>query len=209
MASVTIVDYGLGNIRSVVNAFEAIDVSVETTKEPAKLLEAERIVLPGVGAFEVGMKNLEKLAFVPALEEVVLKQKKPFLGICLGMQLLADKSFEHGEHKGLGWVKGAVEKLPAEKGIKIPHVGWNDVKPVANNLLFNELSQEPVFYFVHSYHFACQNNEDVAATCNYGIDFTAALQRENIFATQFHPEKSQRVGLQLLRNFVNWGQGND
>lgn len=200
--NITVIDYGAGNIRSVVNAFEAIGCKVTIAKKPSELAKAERIVLPGVGAFEAGIKNLTRLGFKEPLEKLVLNKKKPFLGICLGMQLLAKKSFELGEHEGLGWIKGSVEKLKP-RNLKVPHVGWNDVGITKKNILFKGI-KEPVFYFVHSYCLKCKNQRDVIATCDYGQKFTAAVQHENIFAVQFHPEKSQQNGLQLLKNFTNF-----
>lgn len=205
MGSILIIDYGMGNLQSVANAFEAIGEKVLVSNKKSDIDDAEKIVLPGVGAFEIGMQNLRKSGIIGILKKNVLVKKKPFLGICLGMQLLASKGRENGLYAGLDWIQGTVEKLnPPDKSLKIPHVGWNDVLIEKQNPLFSGFKPPPTFYFVHSYHFVCKNKADEIAFCDYGGKFVSAVQKGNIFAVQFHPEKSQQNGLQLLKNFVDF-----
>ncbi len=202
---IAVIDYGAGNVRSVVNAFEAIECSVILTNDADELAKASAIVLPGVGAFGDCMKNLTTLKLVEPLNELILGEKKPYLGICLGMQSFAEVGLEHGYHKGLGWIKGKCEPLSSnDLRFRIPHMGWNDIEYDASCPLFRGMPERPVFYFVHSYHLVPQKNEfnTVVASCWHGTKITAAVQKENIFGTQFHPEKSQENGLQLLKNFL-------
>jgi glutamine amidotransferase len=201
---IVVVDYGLGNLFSVAKAFEMIGAEVMISADPIEIGKAERLVLPGVGAFGDGMDYLSEKGLDKVLTHEVLINKKPFLGICLGMQLLGNIGFEYGEHKGLSLVRGNVRKLEVEEGTKIPHVGWNDVSITKKSPLFEGIKQGADFYFVHSYQLICDDQDDVVATTFYGESVTAAIQKENIFATQFHPEKSQDVGLKLMENFVNW-----
>ena len=202
---IAIVDYGAGNLRSVFNAFEAIGQRAQVTSDPADLKHADAIVLPGVGAFNTGMENLEKAGFVDALNEEVKEKGKPYLGICLGMQFLADVGLEHRARRGLGWIKSTVRALePNDTAFRVPHMGWNDVQIKQESPLFNNLEDRPIFYFLHSYDLAPDKSEThvVTATCWHGQVITAAVQKDNIFGVQFHPEKSQGSGLNLLRNFV-------
>lgn len=199
---IVIIDYGVGNIQSVANTFEAIGCQVCVSKNSKDVEKSERIVLPGVGSFANGMKNLRDLNLIETLYEQVIKKKKPFLGICLGMQLLARDSDEKGFHKGLGWIPATVKKLQSkDKDLRIPHVGWNDVSFGDNIPLFAGLGRRQAFYFVHSYHVIPNSSDIVIGTCDYGGNFAAAIQKDNIFAVQFHPEKSHRPGLQMLKNF--------
>ncbi len=199
---IAIIDYGVGNLSSVGNALKSIGVEAEITNDPAKIRAADKIILPGVGAFKAGMENLQKLKLVEILQEEVMVKKKPFLGICLGMQLIFTKSYEDGETKGLGWIKGEVVRFDVEKqGLCVPHIGWNEVQCDTNSLLFKDGPEIQHFYFVHSFYPIPEEKISIGV-CNYGIDFTAVLQKENIFATQFHPEKSQHEGLELLRRFA-------
>lgn len=202
---IAVVDYGAGNLRSVVNALEAIGQKPLVTHSPSDLAKAAAIVLPGVGAFGDGMESLRRLHLIEALNEEVLGKKKPYLGICLGLQFLGLESYEHGVHQGLGWIKGAVQRIvPSDDGFRIPHIGWNNVRRERPCLLFEGLDDEPVFYFVHSFHLVV-NNEDsqvVTSTCWHGTTVTASVQKNNIYGVQFHPEKSQREGLKLLENFA-------
>ena len=203
---IAIIDYGMGNVRSVYNAFDFIGEKVEITADPQKIADASRIVLPGVGAFGKAMYNLIQRGLVDILNREVIEKGKPFLGICLGMQLLMENSCEHGFTEGLGWIPGKVKMfdLPALE-LKLPHMGWNDITTKIFHPVFDKLGQENLtFYFVHSYHVITENQMDLAATCEYGYDFTASVARDNIFATQFHPEKSQDNGIQFLENFVHW-----
>ncbi|MCM8811722.1 MAG: imidazole glycerol phosphate synthase subunit HisH [Candidatus Omnitrophica bacterium] len=200
---IALVDYGMGNLRSVANAFEAIGEKPVITHSRAEIESAAGIVLPGVGAFGDGMKNLRRLELIETLNREVLEKKKPYLGICLGMQFLTDESEEHGLHKGFGWIKGRIREIkPADKRYKVPHMGWNELQILKEGGLFQGLPEAPVFYFVHSYHLEPAEPGVITAVCRHGAEVTAAVEKENIVGVQFHPEKSQRVGLQLLKNFV-------
>jgi imidazole glycerol-phosphate synthase subunit HisH len=202
-AKVVIIDYGMGNVFSVKNALDALKVESIISCERRAIMDATHIILPGVGAFAEGMESLKNHKLIPLLEDEVLREKKPFLGICLGIQLLASAGEEHGVHAGLGWISGRVRRFVLdEKKYPVPHIGWNDVTLEKGNLLFTDISN-PVFYFVHSYHIDVADNSTTAAKCDYGGEFVAAVQRGNIFGVQFHPEKSQKSGLQLLRNFLD------
>ena len=199
---IAIIDYGMGNLSSVLNAFEAIGDKVKIIKKPSELSDCDGIVLPGVGAFSTAMGNLKKAGFLDKLKEEVILKKKPYLGICLGLQLLAEKSYEGGVHKGFGWIKGYVKRLePSDSSFKIPHMGWNNVKIKKQGGILKGLEdKEPVFYFVHSY--GIFPKEDViSSTCMHGQEVIASIQKGNIFGVQFHPEKSQMAGLSLLKNF--------
>lgn len=203
---ISIVDYGAGNLRSVENAFEAIGLKPLVTKDPDELAKASAIILPGVGAFGDCMQSLKRQGLVAPLNELVLGEKIPYLGICLGMQFLAEQSLEKGSHKGFGWIRGKVELMvPNGREFRIPHMGWNDINYKKTCPLFDGLGEEPVFYFLHSYHLRVEetNADFVTATCSHGMTVTAAVQKENIFGVQFHPEKSQENGIKLLENFVN------
>jgi glutamine amidotransferase len=202
---IAVIDYGAGNLRSVVNAFEAIGQKPRVTGDPGDLAAAAAIVLPGVGAFGDGMKTLRQMNLVEALNDQVIGKKKPYLGICLGLHFLAQNSFEHGSHEGLGWIAGSVQKIvPGDDKCRIPHMGWNNIHLERPSPLFEGLEAEPTFYFVHSYHLVVAEgwSEVVTSTCRHGITITASVQKDNIHAVQFHPEKSQRNGLTVLENFV-------
>lgn len=201
---VTVIDYGLGNIFSVVKAFEMIGADVQVSSNPDDIRKADHLVLPGVGAFADGMQFLRDKELDTVLTEEVVQSKKPFLGICLGLQLLAEVGEEHGEHKGLGWIPGKVRKLDVDQQLKIPHVGWNNLEIKQDNPLFADIHTDSDFYFVHSYQLDCANQKDCIATTTYGKTITAAIWHGNIFATQFHPEKSQDAGLKLLENFLSY-----
>jgi len=199
---IAIIDYGVGNLSSVFNALQAIGVEAEITNDFNKIRAAEKIILPGVGAFKAGMENLRKLDLVKVLQEEIIEKKKPFLGICLGMQLIFTKSYEDGETAGLGWIKGEVIRFDVEKqGLRVPHIGWNEVKCDTSSALFQGGPETQHFYFVHSFYPVSQEGVSIGR-CHYGSEFTAVLQKGNIFATQFHPEKSQHEGLELLRKFA-------
>jgi len=198
-----VIDYNMGNVKSVSKAFDLIGCRVVVSNKEEAIKKADYLILPGVGAYSEGMKNLKKFGLVEILNEEVVKNKKLILGICLGMQLMAKQSEEFGKHQGLGWFDAEVRKFRLSTEYKIPHVGWNNINFSKDCPLFNGLKEDPVFYFVHGYHMICNNPDVIMATCDYGGDFTAAIQKGNIFATQFHPEKSQTVGLKLLKNFIN------
>jgi len=192
----------MGNLRSVQKAFEKIGCNAIISNDKETIQNATKLVLPGVGAFKDGMKHLQELNLIDILNKKVLEDKTPILGICLGMQLLSNKSYENGETTGLGWIDAEVVKFEFDNtNLKIPHVGWNEVIfQDNNNTLFSHIENHKDFYFVHSYYF--KPNEDVIiATTEYGFEFTSAINKDNIFATQFHPEKSQANGLQILKNF--------
>jgi glutamine amidotransferase len=203
---IAIIDYGMGNLRSVQKGFERIGFAAEVTADPARLLEAEKIVLPGVGAFRDCIHNLQQGGFVEPILQVIA-EGRPFLGICLGLQLLFTESEEFGLHKGLGVIPGRVVRFPEgmqEQGEKlpVPHMGWNQISLKAETPLFNNIADGSNVYFVHSYYVTPDDPTVVAATCNYGLEFCAAIRKDNVMATQFHPEKSQGIGLQMLKNFA-------
>lgn len=197
-----IIDYGMGNVNSVLKAFRNIGATAFITSDPSELDEAEKIVLPGVGAFGDAMTNLRDKGLLEALEKNVIKEKKPFLGICLGMQLTTSLGFESGEMEGLSWFDDSeVIRFKDISPLKIPHVGWNNISlKKSSHALFKGIETDSDFYFVHSYHYKCKDDY-VIATCDYGYEFPVAISNNNIHAVQFHPEKSQKVGLKLLKNF--------
>ncbi len=203
---IAIIDYGMGNLRSVQKGFERIGFAAEITADPTQLLAADKIVLPGVGAFRDCIHNLEQGGFVEPILQVIA-EGRPFLGICLGLQLLFTESEEFGLHKGLGVIPGRVVRFPEgmqEGGEKlpVPHMGWNQISLKAETPLFNDISDGSNVYFVHSYYVKPDDPSAVAATCSYGLEFCAAIRKDNVMATQFHPEKSQGIGLQMLKNFA-------
>lgn len=198
---IIIVDYKMGNILSVQNMLKKIGYQSIITSDVKVLRNANKIILPGVGSFDRAMKNIETLGLLDELNHKVLKQKVPILGICLGMQLLT-KSSEEGQLQGLGYIEGHTRKFVFSDNIrKIPHMGWNEVKPNPNATLFKNVEFPCRFYHVHSYFVDCKDEQDIAATTNYGMDFTCSVEHENIFGTQFHPEKSHRFGKMLLTSF--------
>jgi imidazole glycerol-phosphate synthase subunit HisH len=207
-----IVDYGSGNLRSAAKAFEraahenGIAMDVGVTAKPDDIKRADRIVLPGVGAFGDCRAGLDALpGMVDALDEAVKKRGVPFLGICVGMQLMATRGLEHGEHKGLDWIKGTVAALsPNDPSLKVPHMGWNDLKFKTPHPLFKGIAPGAHAYFVHSYGLKPEVTEETIATVDYGTPIVAAIARGNITGTQFHPEKSQAVGLAIIANFLEW-----
>lgn len=205
MSRVMIVNYGMGNIGSVANAFKHLDEICEVSDDPKRLGQSKAIVLPGVGAFHAAMENLRLRGLDDALNEQVLTRKKPFLGICLGMQLIAKDSVELEYSTGLGWIDAHVIKLNPSGSHPVPHVGWNEVSHVPGSALFAQLQEGAHFFFDHSYHLQC-DLALVTAGCEYGGQWVAGIQKENILAVQFHPEKSQRNGLRLLRNFLKFAQ---
>ncbi len=200
-----VVDYARGNLLSIMNALRMIPgVKLVLCRTPEQIMKADRIILPGVGAFGDGMANLKFSGLIEPLREAALNKKKPFLGICLGMQLLARKGYESGVYDGLGWIDGeAIRLAPEDPKFKVPHVGWNDVQWKSNSPIFQGLPEFPDFYFVHSYYLKCDATH-IDATVDYGGRVTAAIRKENIAGVQFHPEKSQDMGLKILENFVNW-----
>jgi len=197
-----IIDYGLGNLRSVLGAIEKLGFQGSITSNPDDLAQADKLILPGVGAFGDGIGNLKARNLIDPLTEIVTRDRKPILGICLGFQLLAESSEEYGDHQGLGWIPGRVRRIdPGPEGLRVPHVGWNDFEQSRDCILFDDIPNPALFYFVHSYYLDT-DEETAVGTCTYSIPMTAAVQRGNVFGTQFHPEKSQQHGLTVLKNFL-------
>lgn len=199
-----IVDYGMGNLGSILNMLKKIGVDAAVSSNCEDIANADKLILPGVGAFENGMRKLAGLGLAPVLEKKVMGEKTPILGICLGMQLMT-KSSEEGQGTGLGWIDATTVRFKHGGGtakLKIPHMGWNTVTVKKDSLLFKDMFPEPGFYFVHSYHAVCTHEQDILATTYYGYDFVSAFQKGNIFGVQFHPEKSHKFGMKLLKNFV-------
>ncbi len=213
--SVAIIDYGSGNLHSAAKAFEraaqegGTGALIRVTSDPEEVRRAERIVLPGVGAFADCMDGLKRVdGMLEVIEERVRKDGVPFLGICVGMQLMAERGLEHGETKGLGWISGEVRVLaPSDPGLKIPHMGWNTLTVRKAHPLLEAIPDGPSgwhAYFVHSYQLAVNQPEDLAAEADYGGRVTAVVTKDNVAGTQFHPEKSQKLGLRLIANFLRW-----
>ena len=205
--TVAIIDYGSGNLHSAAKAFERqASEKVLVTASPEEILGADRIVLPGVGAFDDCKKGLAAVdGLIDALEYAVIKKAKPFLGICVGMQLMATTGLEHGKHDGFGWISGTVRPIClADKTLKIPHMGWNELLLRTPHPVLKNLPPDPDVYFVHSFHFQPDDITDLIAVTEYSGNVTAAVGRENMIGTQFHPEKSQRIGLRVISNFLKW-----
>jgi len=195
----------MGNLLSVYHAVDMVGGPLHVCRDPHELSEMERLILPGVGSFGQCVANLKERGFADALEENVLKGGKPFFGICLGMQVLARRGFEGGDHPGLGWFNADVVLLkPSDPALRVPQIGWNSVTYRKESPLFKGLPAEPDFYFVHSYFMRCREESVLEASCDYGGVVTAAVRKDNIFASQFHPEKSQDFGLRVLENFLKW-----
>lgn len=201
---ISILDYGMGNLRSVNKAFDSMGFSSVVTADKNIIIESEGLVLPGVGAFGDCVKNLRKADLIDVILDYI-SIGKPFLGICLGLQVLFEESEESPDQKGLGLIKGKVVRFNFSKdqGLKVPHMGWNQINIARESTLLNGIPQNSWFYFVHSYYPIPQEDGVVAITTNYGSEFTAAIQKDNIFACQFHPEKSSDQGLRLLKNFAH------
>lgn len=200
---ILIVDYGMGNVRSLRNAFDFLGCDVILSKEIEDFERAERIVLPGVGAFGDAINAIRSLGLEDILWNQAMEVKKPIFGICLGMQLVASTSAEYGNHTGLGWIEADVIPMISSDIDKVPHVGWNNVSIAREEWLFDGLPHDPDFYFVHSFYMKCRNQKNVIATTQHNGIITAAVAQENIVATQFHPEKSQDNGLQILQNWLD------
>lgn len=198
---IAVIDYGLGNLRSVSKALESLGADVMVTNNPENILKAKAVVLPGVGAFNQGMKNINKLKLAGVISDAI-RERKPFLGICLGLQLLFTESEEHGISKGLDLIKGKVKRFTDV--VKIPHMGWNKVSlKKENSSLFNDVPKDSYFYFVHSYYVQPDDEAVILGGTEYGIEFTSVINKDNIWAMQFHPEKSSDVGLKILKNFIS------
>lgn len=201
---IAVIDYGMGNLGSIVNMLKKIGAEAIITSDAETIGRADKLILPGVGAFDHGMQSLHERGLVPLLEARVLEQRTPLLGICLGMQLLSRRS-EEGSLPGLGWVEAETVRFQLnghEPALKVPHMGWNFVQVRQPHATFEALPDDPRFYFVHSYHVVCADERTVLATTDYGHEFTSALIHDNIVGVQFHPEKSHKFGMKLLKNFV-------
>lgn len=202
---ITIIDFGGGNLRSVQKSIEYVGFQAEITNDAETVRKATHLVFPGNGAFGDCMAGMAKYGLISAVDEVI-KKGNPFLGICIGMQSLFEKSYEFGVHSGLSYIEGVVKRFPDElisKGMKIPHTGWNSVHFKEDHPVFRGIKQDSYFYFVHSYYGECKKEENILGTTSYEIDFVSAVTSENITGVQFHPEKSQQAGLKLLENFCN------
>ena len=201
MQLVAIIDYGMGNLKSVSKAVETVGAKVTVTSNPESILKADKVILPGVGAFRDCIYNLKKFNLVEPVKEFI-KSGKYFLGICLGMHMLFDVSYEFGEYKGLSIIEGSVKKFVNIGNLPIPHMGWNIIEKKKSSQLLNGIKNKDFFYFAHSFYVSPENNSDILTTTDYGFNFTSSINRENIFGVQFHPEKSQKNGLKILQNFI-------
>jgi glutamine amidotransferase len=200
----TIVDYGLGNVLAFANIYKRLNIGVTIARSPAELQRASKIILPGVGAYDHTMARLEQSTMRPVLSELVQVKRVPVLGVCVGMQMLG-RSSEEGKLRGLGWLDGEVRGFNSAAGfdLPVPHIGWNDVEPApGSGGLFTQLEPSAKFYFLHSFYFHCDDSADIAAVSTYGVRFTCAVRRDNVYGVQFHPEKSHEYGTQLLKNFA-------
>ncbi|MDY0132351.1 MAG: imidazole glycerol phosphate synthase subunit HisF [Desulforegulaceae bacterium] len=197
---ITILDYGAGNVRSIINAVKQFQSDIKIVKTPSDILSADKLIFPGVGNFESMIKILDEKNYIEPLKEFI-RSGKPFFGICLGLHALLDESEESPHKKGLGIIKGKVKKFNTE--LSIPHMGWNGLNIQKDSFIFSELNKNDKFYFVHSYHASPENSSDILTTTNYGYEFTSAIQKDNIIATQFHPEKSGHAGLKIIENFIS------
>lgn len=202
---ITIIDYKTGNLGSIQNILKRIGVQSVVTSDKTEVAKAKKLILPGVGAFDTGMRNLNDLDLVDVLNDKVINEKIPVLGICLGMQLLSDGS-EEGILPGLGWIRAKTVRFQFSDTIeyKIPHMGWNFIKQHKSSRLFENMYPEARFYFVHSFYFRAGNDEDIVTSTTYETEFTSSVEHENILGVQFHPEKSHKFGMKLLRNFVDF-----
>ena len=205
-----IIDYNSGNLRSAEKSFQLMSEElnlgkVKVSNKPEDVVNADRVVLPGVGAFADCKHELSSIMGLYEAIEAHVKTGKPFMGICVGMQMMATCGHEHGYHEGFNWIKGDVKIMePNDKNLKIPHMGWNNLNILNSHPVFNNINENDHEYFVHSYHFEVENNNNLLANVDYGGKITAAVAHENIIGTQFHPEKSQSVGLQIIKNFLQW-----
>lgn len=200
----TIVDYGLGNVRAFANIYKGLNIEATIARTPSELQRASKIILPGVGAYDHAMEGLEQSTMRPVLDELVQEKRVPVLGVCVGMQILG-RSSDEGKRAGLGWLDGEVRgfKSQASFELPVPHLGWNDVEAAQRGSeLFTHLESTARFYFLHSFFFDCDDPADVAAVSTYGVRFSCAVHRDNVYGVQFHPEKSHQAGTQLLKNFA-------
>jgi glutamine amidotransferase len=206
--NVTIVDYNSGNISSVINSFKAVakdKVNIEVTSDLNKIKSSDKVVLPGQGSFKSCVDALNKInGLVETLNEFAISNKKPLLGICVGLQMFADLGYEENETKGLGWIPGKVLKIDNQNNkFKLPHIGWNEISIIKESKIFKDIENKSHMYFVHSYEFIPDDKSVISATTNYSSNIVCSVEKENIFGTQFHPEKSDKMGLQIIRNFIS------
>ena len=206
--NVTIVDYNSGNISSVINSFKEVakdKVNIEVTSDLNKIKSSDKVVLPGQGSFKSCIDALKRInGLKDTLNEFAINNKKPILGICVGLQMFADVGFEETETEGLGWIKGKVSKIDNQNGkYKLPHIGWNQITIVKDSKIFKEIKNNSHMYFVHSYEFVPENKDVISATTNYSSNIVCSVEKENIFGTQFHPEKSDKMGLKIINNFIS------
>ena len=205
---VTIVDYNSGNISSVINSFKEVakeKVNIEVTSDPNKIKSSDKVVLPGQGSFKSCVKALNNIdGLSDSLNEFTMTNKKPLLGICVGLQMFADIGYEETETKGLGWISGKVSKIDNQNGkYKLPHIGWNQINIVRDSKIFRDIENNSHMYFVHSYEFVPNDKKVISATTDYSSNIVCSIEKENIFGTQFHPEKSDMIGLKMIDNFMN------
>ena len=206
--NVTIVDYKSGNISSVINSFQAVaqnNININVTEDLNLIKSSDKIVLPGQGSFKSCVDALNNISgLVDALKDFALVNKKPLLGICVGLQMFADVGYEEAETKGLGWIPGKVSKIDNKNGnFKLPHIGWNEIEFMKNSKIFNGIENKSHMYFVHSYEFIPEDKSVISATVDYSTRVVCSIEKENLFGTQFHPEKSDKVGLKVIENFIN------
>lgn len=202
--SVVVINAGIGNLGAIPNMLKRLGAAARVTDDPDEIADADRIILPGVGAFDAAMQSLDDLGLIPVLNQKALEERVPILGVCLGMQLLSAGS-EEGRLAGLGWIRGRAIRFKADAAgpqLRVPHMGWNYVHRTANGALFGDGAVTPRFYFAHSYHLVCDDEADVAGVTRYGYPFVSAIRRGNISGIQFHPEKSHRFGLEIFRSFL-------
>jgi glutamine amidotransferase len=203
---IVIIDYDMGNVGSIANMIKRVGGESIISRDPEEIRKASKLILPGVGAFDTGMQNIEKFGLTTVLNQKVIVDGAPILGICLGMQLFTNRS-EEGKVRGLGWIEAETVRFPSSTPdvakLRIPHMGWNHAVPAKSDALIHDLPEEMRFYFVHSYHVVCANKSDELLTTTYGIPFTSALSKANIWGTQFHPEKSHTFGMRIIHNFVH------
>ena len=206
--NVTIVDYNSGNISSVINSFKEVakdKVNIEVTSDLNKIKSSDKVVLPGQGSFKSCIDSLNAInGLVDTLNEFAINNKKPLLGICVGLQMFADVGYEEIETKGLGWISGKVSRIDNQNGeYKLPHIGWNQIKIVKQSKIFQDIENDSHMYFVHSYEFIPEDKNVISATTDYSSSIVCSVEKENIFGTQFHPEKSDKIGLKIIQNFIN------
>ena len=206
--NVTIVDYKSGNISSVINSFQAVaqdNININVTEDLNQIKSSDKIVLPGQGSFKSCIDALNNIrGLVDTLKDFALVNKKPLLGICVGLQMFADVGYEEAETKGLGWIPGKVSKIDNKNGkYKLPHIGWNEIEFMKNSKIFNGIENKSHMYFVHSYEFIPEDKSVISATVDYSTKVVCSIEKENLFGTQFHPEKSDKLGLQIIKNFIN------